>query len=57
MKKSILTEEELIEESDLEPEEWIKKYSERFRQIISEKPELLKDKEKLKEELYKEKIH
>ncbi len=57
MKKSILTEEELIEESGLEPEEWIEKYGKRFREIIDKKPELLKDKEKLERKLYKEKIH
>lgn len=32
----------LIEESKLEPMDWIDKYSRRFRQIIEEHPELYK---------------
>lgn len=57
MKKSILTQEELIEESGLEAEEWVDKYGKRFRQIITENPELLNDKEEIKKELEKETIH
>ena len=56
MKKSIEIEEELIEESNLEPEEWIKKYGERYREIVKENPELLNIDE-IREKLYKEKIH
>ncbi len=66
-KKSIEIEEKIIrdlvkedgtkENDEEQTKEWINKYGKRFRKIIDENPELLKDKEKLKQELYKEKAH
>jgi len=57
MKKSILTEEELIEESGLKPEEWIENYGRHFRTIIKKNPELLNNVDEIRKELYKEKVH
>lgn len=57
----ILIEEELMEESNLEPEKWVKKYGRKFRDDIVEKhPELIefyrskpkKAKEEIKKILY-----
>ncbi len=60
-KLDFLIEEKLMEESNLEPEKWVKKYGEKFRDEIAEKrPELIElyrdspenAKKKLKKILY-----
>ena len=57
MKKTIEIEQELIEDSGKDPEQWIKENGERFREIITKNPEFLSNKEKIKKELEKETIH
>ena len=53
MEKIIEVEEELIEDSGKNPEEWIKENGKHFRKLITKNLDLLNDKEKLKEELAK----
>ncbi|MBD3282101.1 MAG: hypothetical protein GF387_00610 [Candidatus Portnoybacteria bacterium] len=57
MRDILLIQKELIEESGINPEKWINTYSESFRKITEEEPDIINDKEEIKRRLKKETIH